>query len=196
MDYRLRKATFADQPVLRDLIARSARELSAGDYKAEQVEGALRGAFGVDTQLITDGTYFVVETATDRAGRDVMFEAPRADIVGCGGWSYRRTLFGSDSGPGRDASELDPAVDAAKIRAFFIDPAHARRGLGTLLLNHCESEAAARGFSRIEMMATLPGQKLYAARGYAPVGQVTHEIAPGLTIDFVPMRKDLTLTPA
>ena len=178
MDYRLRKATLDDQVVLRDLIARSARELSTGDYKAEQVEGALRGAFGVDTQLIADGTYFVVE-------------ATGADIVGCGGWSYRRTLFGSDSGPGRDASELNPAVDAAKIRAFFIDPAHARRGLGTLLLNHCESEAAARGFSRIEMMATLPGQKLYAARGYAPAGHVTHELAPGLTIDFVPMRKAL-----
>ena len=203
MDYRLRKATLDDQVVLRDLIARSARGLSTGDYKAEQVEGALRGAFGVDTQLIADGTYFVVETMNDAAARDGRLGttaakaarslgASAAEIVGCGGWSYRRTLFGSDSGPGRDASELNPAVDAAKIRAFFIDPAHARRGLGTLLLNHCESEAAARGFSRIEMMATLPGQKLYAARGYSPAGQVTHELAPGLTIDFVPMRKDIT----
>ena len=92
-----------------------------------------------------------------------------------------------------DASQLDPSVDAAKIRAFFIDPGHARRGLGTLLLNHCESEAAARGFSRFEMMATLPGQKLYAARGYFPIGQVTHELAPGLSIEFVPMRKELTV---
>jgi GNAT superfamily N-acetyltransferase len=214
MNYRLRKATFDDQVVLRDLIARSARELSTVDYKAEQVEGALRGAFGVDTQLIADGTYFVVEAVNDAAGGDGRLGttaaesagsldasaiealgslgASAAEIVGCGGWSYRRTLFGSDSGPRRDASELNPAVDAAKIRAFFIDPAHARRGLGTLLLNRCESEAAARGFSRIEMMATLPGQKLYAARGYAPAGHVIHELAPGLTIDFVPMRKDIT----
>ena len=179
MQYHLRKATLDDHPALTALIARSARALSAADYAPEVVEGALKGAFGVDTQLIRDGTYYVVVSGED--------------IVGCGGWSYRRTLFGSDSGPGRDASELDPAVDAAKIRAFFIDPAHARRGLGTLLLDHCESEAAARGFRRVEMMATLPGQKLYAARGYAPIGHVAHELAPGLHIDFVPMRKDLTL---
>jgi GNAT superfamily N-acetyltransferase len=104
-------------------------------------------------------------------------------------------MFGSDSGPGRDASELDPATDAAKIRAFFVDPAHARRGLATMLLNRCESEAAARGFSKTELMATLPGQKLYAARGYAPIGQVTHELAPGLHIEFVPMRKHLKARP-
>jgi GNAT superfamily N-acetyltransferase len=177
MDYRLRKATLADQPALTALIARSARELSKDEYRPEQVEGALRGAFGVDTQLIHDGTYFVVVSGNE--------------IVACGGWSYRRTLFGSDSGPGRDASELDPAVDAAKIRAFFVDPAHARRGLGTLLLNECESAAAARGFKYAEMMATLPGQKLYAARGYVPTGHVKHEMAPGLHIDFVPMRKEL-----
>jgi GNAT superfamily N-acetyltransferase len=178
MNYSLRNATLDDQPVLAALIARSARELSRHEYRPEQVEGALRGAFGVDTQLILDGTYFVVETA--------------GTIVACGGWSFRRTLFGSDTGPGRDASELDPATDAAKIRAFFVDPAHARRGLGTLLLNRCESEAAARGFSRVEMMATLPGQKLYAARGYAPTGYVAHEVSPGLSIEFVPMRKSLS----
>jgi GNAT superfamily N-acetyltransferase len=182
MDYRLRKATLDDQPALTALIARSARELSREEYRPEVVEGALRGAFGVDSQLIRDGTYFVVESA-------------EGALVGCGGWSYRRTLFGSDSGPGRDASKLDPSVDAAKIRAFFIDPAHARRGLGTLLLNHCESEAAARGFTRFEMMATLPGQKLYAARGYAAIGHVTHELAAGLTIEFVPMRKELPVMP-
>lgn len=181
MDYRLRTATLDDQLALTELIARSARELSRDEYRSEVVEGALRGAFGVDTQLIRDGTYFVIELG--------------AAIVGCGGWSYRRTLFGSDTGPGRDASPLDPTVDAAKIRAFFIDPAHARRGLGTLLLNHCESEAVARGFTRFEMMATLPGQKLYAARGYAPIGHVAHEVAPGLSIEFVPMRKDLVITP-
>jgi GNAT superfamily N-acetyltransferase len=177
MSYRLRTATLEDRAALEALIARSARELSTGDYTPEQVEGALRGAFGVDTQLIVDGTYFVIESA--------------GQIVGCGGWSYRRTMFGSDAGAERDASELDPAVDAAKIRAFFIDPSYTRRGLGTLLLNKCESEAVARGFSHVEMMATLPGRKLYAARGYSPVGQVSYALAPGLNIDFVPMRKAL-----
>lgn len=178
MDYRLRKATFDDQPDLKALIARSARGLSVGDYRPEQVEGALQGAFGVDTQLIQDGTYFVVESSG-------------GDLAGCGGWSYRRTLFGSDKGRERDSSELNPAVDAAKIRAFFIDPAHARKGLGSMLLDHCESEARARGFLHAEMMATLPGQRLYAARGYAPTGEVRYEVAPGVHIEFVPMRKAL-----
>lgn len=173
--YQLRQATLADRPVLEALIARSARDLSAADYRPEQVEGALRGAFGVDTQLIRDGTFFVVE-----AGRQ---------IVACGGWSYRRTLFGGDARAERDPEALDPAVDAAKIRAFFVEPAHARRGIGSLLLEHCEREARAWGFRRVELMSTLPGQRLYAARGYVPGGQVLYPVGPGVTIEFVPMRK-------
>ncbi|HJY36706.1 MAG TPA: GNAT family N-acetyltransferase, partial [Steroidobacteraceae bacterium] len=114
------------------LIARSARELSAGDYTPEQVEGALRGAFGVDTQLILDRTYFVAEAD--------------GKLVACGGWSKRRTLFGGDARSGRDAADLDPATDAAKIRAFFVDPAYARRGLGSAILERCESAARACGF--------------------------------------------------
>lgn len=175
MSYSIRPATFDDIPALDGLIARSARELSAGDYAPEQVEGALRGAFGVDTQLVRDATYFVVESG--------------GALVACGGWSYRRTLFGSDAGSRRDASVLDPASDAAKIRAFFVDPPHARKGIGTLLLEHCEAAARERGFCRMELMGTLPGAKFYAARGYTPMGRVTHELAPGLTIDFVPMTR-------
>ena len=177
MQYQLRQATLGDRPELESLIARSARELSTGHYRPEQVEGALRGAFGVDTQLIRDGTYFVVEIH----GR----------IVGCGGWSYRRTLFGGDTGSQRDPAELDPKVDAAKIRAFFVDPEHARRGIGTRLLQRCEAEAGARGFSSVELMGTLPGVQLYAARGYVPAGQVRYEVSPGVSIEFVPMTKDL-----
>jgi GNAT superfamily N-acetyltransferase len=177
MRYQLRKATLEDKPVLEMLIARSARQLSAADYRPEQVEGALRGAFGVDTQLIQDGTYFVVEAG----GR----------IVGCGGWSYRRTLFGSDSRAERDAGQLDPRVDPARIRAFFVDPDHARQGVGTKLLDHCESEARARGFARVELMGTLPGVRLYAARGYVAGAQVQYEVAPGVTIEFVPMSKNI-----
>jgi GNAT superfamily N-acetyltransferase len=175
--YTIRAATMADVDSLTALIALSARGLSTGEYAPEQVEGALRGAFGVDTQLIRDGTYFIVEAG--------------GVIVACGGWSFRKTLFGSDTGNRRDPAELDPSIDAAKIRAFFVDPAHARRGIGTLLLEHCEAAARARGFTRVELMATLPGLKLYAARGYVPTGRVTHEMEPGLTIEFVPMLKSI-----
>jgi GNAT superfamily N-acetyltransferase len=177
MEYVLRKATLDDRPALESLIGRSARELSASDYTPEQVTGALRGAFGVDTQLIADGTYFVV--------------AVNRRIVGCGGWSYRRTLFGGDNRAERDGAELDPRVDPAKIRAFFVDPDHARKGIGTRLLERCEAEARSRGFSRLELMGTLPGVRLYAARGYVPMGKERYEVSPGVAIEFVPMRKDL-----
>jgi GNAT superfamily N-acetyltransferase len=176
-NHQLRRAVEADRAVLEDLIARSARELSAHDYTPQQIEGALRGAFGVDSQLVRDGTYFVVEAD----GR----------IVGCGGWSRRRTLFGGDAHAARDAAELDPRVDAAKIRAFFVDPEHARQGIGRTILEHCESEARACGFSRFELMATLPGARLYAAFGYEPGVPVQHALGPGLTIEFVPMHKSV-----
>jgi GNAT superfamily N-acetyltransferase len=171
----LRKARLEDRDVLRALIERSARELSVGDYQPQQVEGALQGAFGVDSQLIRDGTFFVVEH--DGA------------MVGCGGWSYRRTLFGGDRRAERDAAELDPRTDPAKIRAFFVDPSHARKGIGTLLLQKCESEAKLRGFSRVELMSTLPGVRLYSARGYSGTERVHYEVAPGVTIEFIPMSK-------
>jgi GNAT superfamily N-acetyltransferase len=173
----LRKATLADVPALNELIARSARGLSAEDYRAEQIEGALQGAFGVDSQLIADETYFVVEDA----GR----------IVGCGGWSFRATLFGGDARAGRDTSTLDPKTQAAKIRAFFVDPDHARRGIGSMLLDRCEKEARAHAYSSVELMATLPGVKLYAARGYAGDAQVQFDVGSGERIEFIPMRKDL-----
>ncbi|MFL6604367.1 MAG: GNAT family N-acetyltransferase [Steroidobacteraceae bacterium] len=173
----LRMATLEDREALRALIDRSARELSKGDYRVEQVEGALQGAFGVDSQLIQDGTYFVVEAG--------------AVIIGCGGWSYRRTLFGGDKRAERDSGVLDPRTEPAKIRAFFVDPAYARRGIGTMLLQKCESEARQRGFSRIELMSTLPGVRLYAARGYSGVERVYYDVAPGVAIEFVPMSKPI-----
>ena len=163
---RLRRATFEDLPDLGPLIAASARELSKGDYTSAQVEGALRGAFGTDTQLIRDGSYFVIEAG----GR----------LAGCGGWSRRRTLFGSDarSRPRCRPSSILP-LDAAKIRAFFIHPDFARRGLGTMLLDRCEQAAAAHGFRRFELMATLPGVRLYAARGYQPGARVEWPVGDG-----------------
>jgi GNAT superfamily N-acetyltransferase len=176
----LRKARFDDVPALQSLIARSARGLSTAEYRPAQVEGALRGAFGVDTQLLNDETYFVAEES--------------GAIVGCGGWSFRSTLFGNDSRSGRDSSLLDPRSQPAKIRAFFVDPAWARRGIGTLLLERCEQEARTRGFSEVELMATLPGVKLYAARGYVGSEMVRYEVGVGESIEFIPMRKALGLS--
>jgi GNAT superfamily N-acetyltransferase len=177
MPVSLRLATRADIPALAELIARSARGLSVEEYRPSQVEGALRGAFGIDTQLIDDGTYFVAEVD--------------GGLAGCGGWSFRSTLFGGDARAGRDASLLDASTQAAKIRAFFVDPAKARRGVGTALLERCESEARARGFARAELMATLPGLKLYSARGYVGGGRVLYDLGSGESIEFVPMSKDL-----
>jgi N-acetylglutamate synthase-like GNAT family acetyltransferase len=178
MSISLRKATPADIPLLQDLIARSARGLSTEEYRPAQIEGALRGAFGVDSQLLEDQTYFVAEE--------------NGLIIGCGGWSYRATLFGGDARSDRDASSLDPKTQAAKIRAFFVDPAQARRGIGTLLLERCEQEAKLRGFSQVELMATLPGVKLYAARGYVGTDRVSYDVGSGESIEFLPMRKNLT----
>lgn len=178
MRYALRLADAADREGVAELVATSARGLGAADYSDVQIEGALKGAFGLDTQLIADRTYYVVE---DGGGQ----------LVACGGWSYRGTLFGGDQAEQRDAATLVPGRDAAKIRAFFVHPDHARRGLGTLILERCEMAAAEQGFRQAELMATLTGLKLYAARGYEPGEPVEHELAPGLTISFVPMTKTL-----
>jgi GNAT superfamily N-acetyltransferase len=183
MPFVLRRASRADRPALQILIARSARVLGAGDYRPEQIEGALQGAFGIDTQLIDDGTYFVAETAL------AVPAVAAARIIGCGGWSWRRTLFGGDSHSERNVQALDPLTDAAKIRAFFVDPDYARQGIGRALLERCETEARARGFTRFELMGTLPGVRLYQALGYVAGEPIHYPVAPGVTIEFVPMRK-------
>lgn len=173
----IRGAIPADIPMLEALIARSARGLALGDYTARQIEAALGTAFGVDSELIGDGTYFVVEVGG----------APAA----CGGWSRRATMFGADGQPGRTSTLLSPATDAARIRAFFVDPAFARRGIGRALLAHCEAAARAEGFRAATLMATLPGIRLYAAAGYAPIERVVHPLPGGETIEFVSMQRAL-----
>jgi GNAT superfamily N-acetyltransferase len=175
MTLQIRTATANDKPALEILIARSARHLSAQDYSPTQIEAALQGTFGVDSQLIADGTYFVAQTGSK--------------LTGCGGWSRRRTAFGGDAFAERDASELDPKMDAAKIRAFFIDPDYARQGIGKALLERCENEARAFGFSRFEMVATLTGVKLYERFGYVPEARIRHALSPALSIEFVTMSK-------
>src|SRR5688572_3112511 len=142
----MRLATLMDRPALGRLIALSARGLSEA-YTEAQIEAALTGAFGVDSDLIRDGTYWVVEA--------------EGEIVACGGWSRRKTLFGGDQQAGRQSELLDPARDAARIRAFFVHPAHGRKGLGRALLDKCEAEALAHGFRSAELLATLAGVRLY-----------------------------------
>jgi GNAT superfamily N-acetyltransferase len=176
-DFSLRKATMDDRSALEKLIADSARGLSRGHYTDAQVEAALGTAFGVDSELIRDGTYFVAEGD----GR----------IVGCGGWSFHRTLFGGDAQPGRQSELLDPARDAARIRAFFIHPDFARRGIGRAILEKCEEEARVNGFRSTELMATLSGERFYRALGYAGTERIEHVLGDGITVEFVPMRKDL-----
>jgi GNAT superfamily N-acetyltransferase len=176
----LRLATREDIPRLRELIEASVRILQRDDYSAEQLEAALGTVYGVDTQLIADGTYYVVEGASDARGKI---------LVACGGWSKRKTLFGSDDGPNRDSSLLDPDRDAAKIRAFFVHPEWVRRGLATRILRACEEAAYAQGFRRFEMGATLTGVAMYAACGYAKDETFETPLANGLSLTVVRMSK-------
>lgn len=172
--FAFRPALIEDAPALAGLIARSARGLSLGDYSPEQVEAALKGAFGVDTGLIADGTYFMAEHA--------------GEPIACGGWSRRKALFGGDAYHGASAEMLDPAADPARIRAFFVHPDWARQGLGRALLDLCEAEAKAAGFQALELMATRPGLKLYRESGYVAGEPIVYDL-DGVEIDFIPMRK-------
>lgn len=149
------------------------------EYSIAQLESALGTYLGVDTQLVNDGTYFVAEADTE-VGRI---------LVGCGGWSKRKTLFGADHRPGRENTLLDPAVDAAKIRAFFIHPNWARRGIGSRILQACEDAARAAGFKRYEMGATLTGVPLYEAKGYKAIDYVEIPLSNGEVLKVVRMGK-------
>ena len=176
--YGVRKATLADRDAITQLIAESARQLSRNEYSDQQIEAAIASIFGVDTDLIHDGTYFVAE-------RDGM-------LVGCGGWSRRKKLYGGDAFSPQDAGYLDPDHDAARIRSFFVHPQHARKGVARAMLSVCEREALDHGFHALELMATLPGIKFYEASGFARKGSFDLELPDGVKIEFVPMRKELT----
>jgi N-acetylglutamate synthase-like GNAT family acetyltransferase len=177
LDYTIRKACLDDRGAIQELIAASARGLSQTDYSNQQVEAAITDVFGVDTSLIADGTYFVAEHD--------------GELVGCGGWSKRKTLFGGDQFATRDATGLDPHTDPAKIRAFFVHPEWARKGIAHAVLARCEAEARTAGFRSLELMATLPGVKFYLACGYEESEQFDYEMASGATLPLVPMRKSL-----
>jgi GNAT superfamily N-acetyltransferase len=172
----IRPARAAEIPALERLIAASARGLSRGFYTEQEIEAAIVHVFGVDSDLVSDGTYFVAEE--------------HGVTVGCGGWSRRRTLFGGDRFAARESGLLDPTVDAARIRAFFIAPGHARKGIGRALLAACEQAARAAGFGRAALMATLPGVPFYAAQGYRRDHAIT-QACGGVEVRFMPMDKNL-----
>lgn len=176
--FQLRVATVEDVEGIRGLIGASVRELQAKDYSDAQIEAALGTVFTVDSQLIADGTYFVAETAG-------------GELAGCGGWSKRKTLYGGDHQVEKIAPELlDPATDAAKIRAIFVHPDFARRGLGSLILQRAEEAARVAGFRRFEMGSTLTGLMLYSLKGYREVERVRVPVGSGEEIEIVRMVKD------
>jgi GNAT superfamily N-acetyltransferase len=189
-DIHLRLATPEDIPVLRELIEQSVRGLQVRDYTPAQIDGALKTVFGVDSQLIVDGTYLVAEAACGAwAGSEQGNTPPKRLIVGCGGWSKRKTLYGGDRWAGREDSLLNPLHDAAKIRAFFIHPDWARRGIGSMILQACEDAARAAGFRRYEMGATLTGAKFFGARGYVAVKPISIPLVNGENLRVIHMEK-------
>ena len=175
MPYYLRKAVADDIPALERLIDASVRGLQAQDYTPEQIDAALRTVFTVDTQLIEDGTYFVVEQD--------------GEMIGCGGWSQRKTLCGGDHHAVRENALMDPLRDAAKIRAIFVHPRWARHGIGSILLKAAEDAAIAAGFRQLEMGATLTGVPVYLRRGYRKVETMTVPLDQGMTLPVVRMEK-------
>ena len=173
--FAVRLATLGDVPALQALIAMSARELSVGFYTSAQVEAAIIHIFGVDTQLVADGTYFVIDAP----------EGPAA----AGGWSARRTLYGGDQMKAAADPRLDPVTEPARIRAFFVHPRCARRGLARRLYAACARAAWTAGFRQFELMATRPGEPLYAALGFAVVERVTVALPGGVEVPFARMQR-------
>lgn len=166
-----------ERDAITQLIAESARHLSREHYSDQQIETAIATVFGVDTDLIDDGTYLVAQID--------------GELVGCGGWSKRKTLYGGDQFTSRDTAYLDPATEPAKIRAFFIHPDHARKGIARAILAQCETEARAAGFRALELMATLPGIEFYKSVGFVETGDFDLQLTERVKLELVPMRKEL-----
>jgi GNAT superfamily N-acetyltransferase len=180
--HRLRLATPADLPALGLLIEQSVRGLSVGYYTDPQIESALRYVFGPDTQLIADQTYYVVE---DDPG----------ELIAAGGWGRRRTLYGGGQMKGGASPLLEPTTEAARIRAFFVHPAWARRGLGRRLFDCCAADAARAGFRTLELVATLPGEPLYLALGFVPLERTAVALPDGQKLPVVRMARTLPVSP-
>jgi GNAT superfamily N-acetyltransferase len=170
-----RAATLEDLDRLRIVMDAAIEQLQQGYLTPEQIESS-RVIMGIDTQLVEDGTYFVVLDGDT--------------VAGCGGWSRRATLYGGDHTPGRDPELLDPASDPARVRAMYTNPAYARRGVGRLILQLCEEAAAAEGFKRLELMGTMSGESLYAAYGFVPVERLSDDRG-GAPVPLVRMAKQV-----
>jgi len=175
--FQIRAARRDDIPRIQRLIERSVRALSVPYYDAAQIESALRFMFGVDSQLVEDGTYHVIETGDS--------------LAAAGGWSRRRTLFGGDQWKHGADEPLDPAREPARIRAFFVDPAWARRGLGRSLFEACRRDARMAGFRRLELMATLPGEPLYRSLGFTAGERIELALPDGVTVPLVTMSRPI-----
>jgi GNAT superfamily N-acetyltransferase len=182
--YRLENCMFiprlayaSDKPVLDALIRKSGIGLADGFYTPEQALAITNEVFGVDSALVADGTYFVIEVAER--------------IVACGGWSKRATDFGGDGAKSGDDRPLDPATEPARIRAFFVDPDFARKGLGGMLLDHCTRAAARAGFTALELVSTMPGEPLYLHYGFKPLEHIKLPLSGGVVVGLTRMRKEI-----
>ena len=173
----LRPSTTSDIPAMQALIARSGVGLSVGYYTELQARAVTREVFGVDSQLVDDGTYFVIEE--------------QGVIVACGGWSKRSTDYGGDQHKSSPDRLLDPHSEPARIRAFFVEPGKARRGLGGMLLKHCSAAAAQAGFRALELVSTLPGEPLYRAYGFASTQHLEIPLSGGVLLPLIRMRKQI-----
>ena len=178
MEFTSRIAVQADVPELTELMNDAIAQLQSAFLDDAQIASS-RAIMGIDTQLIDDGTYFVVES--------------RREIAGCGGWSRRATLYGGNQTPGRNSDLLDPEVDPARVRAMYTSPAYARRGVGRLILSLCEAAAAAEGFKRLELMSTLSGEALYTAYGFRPLERIV-DATGGAPVPLVRMEKSVDPT--
>ena len=174
---RFRHATAADVPAISRLIESSVRGLSEPFYTRQQIDSALRHLFGPDTQLIADGTYFVADVG--------------GEVIACGGWSRRRTLHGGDQAKHGDDPLIDPRVEPARIRAFFVHPAWARKGIGRLLFYECSTAARAAGFTDVELTATLPGEPLYATLGFTVVERGAVAMPDGVELPTARMHRSI-----
>ncbi len=178
MAITIRLAAMQDVPALQELIADSVRALSLPYYNAREIDSALMHVFGVDRQLIHDATYFVAEI--------------EGQIVGCGGWSKRKTLFGGDQAELVRVDELlNPETDAARVRAFYVHPQWSRRGIGTQILKTCEEAAIESGFKMLELIATLPGEPLYSSQGYERIGPFEIPLPEGHSLPAFHMKKKM-----
>lgn len=175
MNPQIRVATIDDIPALKALIEVSVRGLNSHDYPPDVIESSLKYVFGVDTQLVIDGTYFAVEA--------------EGQICGCGGWSKRKTLYGGDQAKAAEDKLLDPETDASRIRAFFVHPDYARRGIGRLVMTTCEDAARAAGFKRLELMATLTGIPLYEVSGFTVTERLVSTLPDGAQMPLARMAK-------